>query len=161
MDRGRLKESSSPLISRMIEFTKYFQKMTLTTLKLTYWRCWACLLIICWMRSGCVDFRYDVAGWFSSNSKRRHRSGIWKTSFQRRHTEEALARSTRDRYWKMCMTTWWGKLPQSSASLCAKEGPRGPGFCLLMRTSALGKPGHLDVMFTLPRFILRMTTNYT
>ncbi len=126
------------------------------TLKLTYCRCWACFLMICWIRSGWVERRYDVAGWLSSNSNFLQRSGVWKTSFQRRHTDEALARSTRDRCWKTCRTTWWGRFPQSSAGVRAKlDAPR---FCLFARSSREGKGWHFDLRPVRPCFILKQIT---
>ncbi|KAG7244933.1 hypothetical protein INR49_024330 [Caranx melampygus] len=72
---------------------------------------------------------------------------------QRRHTDEALARSMSDRCWKICRTTWWGRLPQSSAGDRVKlDGPR---FCLLALSSWEGNAGHFDLRPFLPRFILK------
>lgn len=71
--------------------------------------------MICLMRSGCVAFRYELAGWFSSNSKHLHSSGMWKAWFQPRHTWEAYARSSSGRYWKMCSRSSWGSSDQSQS----------------------------------------------
>lgn len=54
---------------------------------------------------------------------------MWKTSFHLRQTEDALARSTKGRNWKMHRITWCGRLPQSTEAR-GSDSPKQV-FCFL------------------------------
>lgn len=144
-----------------LQFTGFSSKETQTnsrvlTLKLTYCRWLECLLIICLISSGWVAFRLEVSGWFSSNSKQRHSSGMWNTWFHLRQTCDACARSRRGKYWNTCRTTSGMRFPQSG--FWNTPADSSSAVFSFLPSSSLDK-WSLALLFFLPRFILSREAN--